>query len=187
MGKCIIFSAPSGAGKTTLVKHLLSKNIGLQFSISACTRGKRGDEIDGKDYYFLDIESFKSKIKADEFIEWEEVYTDHFYGTLKAEINRIWDEDQHVIFDVDVIGGINLKKYFGDQALSIFVMPPSLKDLKKRLLGRGTDTEDRINNRMAKAKQELIVADQFDHIILNNDLDTAKREAFQLVNDFIKL
>lgn len=185
MGKCIIFSAPSGAGKTTLVKHLLANELGLQFSISACTRDKRGDEINGKDYYFLDIETFKSKIDSNEFIEWEEVYQDHFYGTLKSEIDRIWKEGKHVIFDVDVIGGINLKKYFGSKALSIFVMPPSMTELEERLRGRGTDTEDRIKNRLAKAKQELIVADQFDKIILNKDLSVAKDEAYELVNDFL--
>lgn len=185
MGKCIIFSAPSGAGKTTLVKHLLAQSMGLKFSISACTRSIRGDEVDGKDYHFLDIATFKEKIKADEFIEWEEVYKDHFYGTLKSEIERIWAKGEHVIFDVDVVGGINLKKYFGDKALSIFVMPPSMKDLENRLRGRGTDSEDRIKNRLAKAKQELIVADQFDKVILNNDLETAKNEAFQMVSNFL--
>jgi guanylate kinase len=186
-GKCIIFSAPSGAGKTTLVHHLLKQELGLEFSISACTREKRGKEKDGVDYYFLGIEDFKKKLQADEFIEWEEVYKDHFYGTLKSEIDRIWKQDNTVIFDVDVVGGINLKKYFGEQALSIFVMPPSLQDLAKRLANRGTDSADRIQNRLAKAKQELIVADQFDHIILNDDLEAAKQEAEKLVKQFIKI
>lgn len=186
MGKCIIFSAPSGAGKTTIVHHLLNQNIGLEFSISACTREKRGQEEHGKDYYFLSIEEFQDKVKQDAFIEWEEVYTDHCYGTLKDEIKRIWDDGKHVIFDVDVVGGINLKKYFGKDALSIFVMPPSMTELEKRLRGRGTDSEDRILNRLQKAKQELITADQFDKIILNNDLEVAKSEAVNLVRNFIK-
>ena len=186
MGKCIIFSAPSGAGKTTIVHHLLKQDLDLEFSISACTREKRGQEVDGKDYYFLSIDAFQQKVKDNAFIEWEEVYTDHCYGTLKEEIERIWGEGKHVIFDVDVVGGLNLKKYFGDNALAIFVMPPSMKDLEDRLRGRGTDSEDRILKRLAKAKQELITADQFDHVILNKDLDKAKQEAFNLVSDFVK-
>jgi guanylate kinase len=185
MGKCIIFSAPSGAGKTTIVQHLLQQGLGLEFSISACTRDKRGEEIHGKDYYFLSVVEFQNKIKDEAFIEWEEVYTDHFYGTLKEEIERIWADGKHVIFDVDVVGGINLKKYFGKNALSIFVMPPSLADLESRLRGRGTDSEDRIIKRLAKAKQELITADQFDRIILNKDLETAKQQAFDLINEFV--
>ncbi len=186
MGKCIIFSAPSGAGKTTLVKHLLEQDLNLAFSISACTRAKRGNEIDGKDYYFFSIEDFKAQIESNAFIEWEEVYADHFYGTLKKEISRIWDMGMNVIFDVDVVGGLNLKKYFGDQALAIFVMPPSMKALEDRLRGRGTDSEDRIINRLNKAKKELVTADQFDHIILNGDLELAKKEAQTLVAKFIE-
>lgn len=185
-GKCIIFSAPSGAGKTTLVRHLLAKNFRLEFSISACTREKRGNEKDGVDYYFLSVEEFQKKIKADEFIEWEEVYENHFYGTLKNEINRIWKSGNNVIFDVDVVGGINLKKYFGEQALSIFVMPPSLNALAERLQNRGTDSEERIAKRLAKAKQELITADQFDHIVLNDDLSKAITEAEGIVKSFIE-
>ena len=185
MGKCIIFSAPSGAGKTTIVQHLLKQNLELEFSISACTRDKRGAEVHGKDYYFLSINEFKNKIQEDSFIEWEEVYTDHFYGTLKEEIKRIWDAGKHVIFDVDVIGGINLKKYFGKNALSIFVMPPSMQDLESRLRGRGTDSEERILKRLAKAKQELITADQFDIIVLNKDLKIAQQEAVEIVREFV--
>lgn len=184
-GKCIIFSAPSGAGKTTLVKHLLEQDLGLSFSISACTRALRGTEKDGEDYYFLSIENFKEKIEADAFIEWEEVYQDHFYGTLKNEIERIWEKDKSVIFDVDVVGGLNLKKYFGDAALAIFVMPPDLPTLEARLHNRGTDSKERIANRMNKAKKEMLDADQFDHIILNNDLEKSKKEAFQLIDNFL--
>ena len=185
-GKAIIFSAPSGSGKTTLVKHLLSQELGLAFSISACTRAPRGEEKDGKDYYFLSIEEFKKRIQADAFVEWEEVYEDHFYGTLKAEIDRIWKAGKTVIFDVDVVGGLNLKKYFNEQALAIFVMPPDLPTLEKRLRGRGTDEEDRIEKRLEKAKEELLVADQFDHIILNDHLSKAKQEAEQVVKSFMQ-
>ena len=184
-GKCIIFSAPSGAGKTTLVHHLLDQELGIEFSISACTREKRGKEIDGKDYYFLSIQDFKNKIKKEEFIEWEEVYTDHFYGTLKEEVQRIWNEGKTVIFDVDVIGGLNLKKYFGEQAIAIFVMPPSIKDLENRLRGRGTDTEERIALRLSKAKEELIKADLFDYVILNDELEKAKKAVHFIVQKFI--
>lgn len=185
MGKCVIFSAPSGAGKTTIVQHLLKQNLGLEFSISACTRESRGAEVDGKDYYFLSIEAFQEKVKKDEFIEWEEVYTDHCYGTLKEEINRIWAAGKHVIFDVDVVGGLNLKKYFGENALALFVMPPSMAALESRLKGRGTDAEDRILKRLEKAKLELLTADQFDKIILNEDLEIAKQEAVNLVSNFL--
>jgi len=184
-GKCVIFSAPSGAGKTTLVKHLLAQNIGLEFSISACTRAARGSEKDGIDYHFLSIDTFKQKIDSKEFVEWEEVYKDHFYGTLKSEIESIWKKGKTVIFDVDVVGGLNLKKYFGNNALAIFVMPPDLPTLEKRLNNRGTDSSERIANRMSKAKEELLSAQHFDHIILNDNLEKSKEEAFQLVNNFI--
>lgn len=185
MGKCIIFSAPSGAGKTTIVKRLLAEQLNLEFSISAASREKRGDEVDGKDYYFLTADDFKQKIEKDEFVEWEEVYTDQFYGTLKTEIDRIWGKEQHVIFDVDVVGGLNLKKYFGDAALALFVMPPSIKALEERLNGRGTESQEKINIRLAKAKSELITADQFDYVILNDELEKAVQAALFVVKKFL--
>ncbi len=184
-GKAIIFSAPSGSGKTTLVKHLIGEIPDLRFSISACTRNKRGKEQDGIDYYFLSPEEFRRKIEQDEFVEWEEVYQDNYYGTLKSEVERVWNDSKHLIFDVDVIGGLNLKNYFGDQALSIFVMPPDLPTLEKRLRGRGTDSEEKIITRLNKSKQELLKADQFDKIILNADLETAKKEAVEMVKSFL--
>lgn len=184
-GKCIIFSAPSGAGKTTIVKRLLEEVHALRFSVSACTRDKRVGEKDEKDYYFLSINDFKNKINREEFIEWEEVYTDHYYGTLKKEIERIWNEGHHVIFDVDVIGGLNLKKYFGEKALAIFVMPPSIEELEARLRGRATETEDRLAKRIGKAQEELNTADQFDVILLNDHLEEACNKAKELVGNFI--
>tara|TARA_R110002072_G_scaffold81629_8_gene186741 strand:- start:997 stop:1566 length:570 start_codon:yes stop_codon:yes gene_type:complete len=184
-GKCIIFSAPSGSGKTTIVRHLLQQNLGLEFSISACTRSQRGEEKEGKDYYFLSTAVFKEKISENAFIEWEEVYKDHFYGTLKSEIERIWNSGKHVIFDVDVVGGLNLKKHFGEQALAIFVQPPGMEALEKRLIARGTDSLDRIKNRLAKAEKELLTADQFDYILVNDDLNKALKEAKNLVSKFL--
>ncbi|MFN3918303.1 MAG: guanylate kinase [Flavobacteriales bacterium] len=183
--KCVIFSAPSGAGKTTIVKYLLGCNIGLQFSISATSRPKREQEVHAQDYYFLSVDEFKQKIANDEFVEWEEVYTNNFYGTLKSEIERIWANGKAVIFDVDVEGGINLKKAFGDKAMSIFVKPPSVVSLEKRLRTRATETEDSITRRMAKATQELGYADKFDVILLNDDLDTVCFEAKQVVKQFL--
>lgn len=185
MNKCIIFSAPSGAGKTTIVRRLLAEGFPLEFSISAATREKRGVEENGKDYYFLSIDEFKTKIDNEEFVEWEEVYEDHFYGTLNSEIERIWKSGKAVIFDVDVIGGINLKNHFGKNALSIFVMPPSIKVLEERLKGRGTDSPERIEKRLAKAKQELITADQFDFVVLNDDLEKAVGAAKLIVKKFL--
>jgi guanylate kinase len=185
-GKSIIFSAPSGAGKTTIVHHLLSKNLGLEFSISACSRGPRIHEVDGKDYYFLDVEIFKQKIKEDAFVEWEEVYTNNFYGTLNSEMQRIWSKGKTVIFDVDVVGGLNLKKEFGDNALAVFVEPPSYEELEKRLRGRSTESEDKIRQRMEKAAKELAFAEEFDHILVNDDLHVAFQKAEELVKDFLK-
>jgi guanylate kinase len=185
-GKMIIFSAPSGAGKTTIVKRLLKHRPDLEFSISACTRGKRNKEIDGKDYYFLTVNDFKEKISNNDFIEWEEVYPDHFYGTLKSEVYRIWKKGKHVIFDVDVVGGLNIKKQFGAQALSLFVEPPSIKELKKRLINRSEDSKENIQKRVAKAKQELTYAKQFDIVIINKNIDVATGKAITAVSGFLE-
>lgn len=176
-GKVVIFSAPSGAGKTTIVKEMLNQEFGLEFSISACSRPKRENEVDGKDYYFLSIEDFKKKIENDEFLEWEEVYKDQFYGTLKSEIDRIWAKGKDVIFDVDVVGGVNIKTIFRDKALAVFIMPPSLEVLKERLLGRSTEDEDSIKKRLEKAEFEMSYADDFDIQIVNDDLEVAIDEA----------
>ena len=185
MNKCIIFSAPSGAGKTTIVKRLLSEEFPLEFSVSATTREKREEEVDGKDYYYLDVSTFKKRIDKKDFIEWEEVYKDNFYGTLKEEIERIWSKGKSVIFDVDVVGGISLKKYFGEKALSLFVMPPSVQALEERLKSRGTETPERIATRLGKAKKELITADQFDYVILNDELEKAVGAAKLVVSKFL--
>lgn len=185
-GKAIIFSAPSGSGKTTIVKHLLANNENLEFSISACTRDKRGrTEANGKDYYFLTPEEFKSKIDKDEFIEWEEVYAGNFYGTMKAEIERIWASGKHVIFDVDVKGGLSLKEYFKDQALAVFVKVPSLEVLKERLSSRGTETESSLSQRLFKAEFEMEFEDKFDVTLVNEDLVGSLRKAQQLFDDFV--
>lgn len=184
-GKCVIFSAPSGAGKTTLVKHLLKQELNLEFSISACSREARSKETPGKDYYFLSVEEFKNRITNNEFIEWEEVYTDNFYGTLRSEIERIWDAGKHVIFDVDVVGGLNLKKNFGDTALAIFVKAPTIQTLEDRLKTRDTETPESIARRMGKAAVEMGYAKDFDCVIVNDDLDTAKAEALEVVTEFL--
>lgn len=185
-GKAIIFSAPSGSGKTTIVKHILSKFPNLEFSISASTRDKRGrTEENGKDYYFLSPEEFKAHIDDDDFIEWEEVYEGNFYGTLKSEIEKIWAKGNHVIFDVDVKGGINLKKYFEESGLSIFVKVPDLETLKKRLTDRQTENEDSLSRRVFKAKFEMSFQDQFDEILVNDDLDNTFSQAEKLVSDFL--
>jgi len=184
--KAIIFSAPSGAGKTTIVHHLLEVFDELAFSISACSRPRRHNERKGKDYHFLSIEDFKNKIKNNEFVEWEEVYKNNFYGTLKSEVERIWAEGKTVIFDVDVVGGLNLKKYFGDNALAIFVKPPSIKSLEDRLRTRETETEASIARRLGKAEIELERAKEFDYILLNDDLETAFAEAERVVKEFLE-
>lgn len=185
-GKLIIFSAPSGAGKTTIVQHLLKVFPDLEFSVSACSREMRKGEEYGVDYYFLSVEEFKEKIEANEFVEWEEVYKDHFYGTLRSEIERIWRKGKHIIFDMDVVGGINLKKQFGDQAMSIFVMPPSIQHLENRLKTRETETPESIARRIGKAEKELATAPQFDKIILNDNLDKAFEAAENVVGEFLK-
>jgi guanylate kinase len=184
-GKAIIFSAPSGSGKTTIVKHLLQSNNDLGFSISASTRDKRGrTEENGKDYYFLTPADFKRKIDNNEFIEWEEVYEGNFYGTLKSEIERIWMEGKNVIFDVDVKGGLNIKKYFGDKALSIFVKVPSVEVLKERLKDRGTESEQSLSRRLFKAQFEMTFQDRFDIVLINEDLDRSLAEAQSLYDNF---
>ncbi|WP_419802424.1 guanylate kinase [Mucilaginibacter sp.] len=184
-GKLIIFSAPSGAGKTTIVHHLLSKFPDLAFSISATTREPRGDEQDGKDYYFISQKEFLHRIAQKEFVEFEEVYSGTFYGTLRAEIDRIWADGKHVIFDIDVVGGLHLKRKYDGKALAIFVQPPSLEVLIDRLSGRGTDSEAKLQERYAKAEKELAYAPQFDVILKNYDLDVACEEAKTLVSGFI--
>ena len=185
-GKLIVFSAPSGAGKTTLVHHLLSKKFGLQFSISATTRKQRGGEVNNKDYYFLSVPEFREKIASKSFVEWEEVYTDNFYGTLRAEVDRIWSQGNHVIFDVDVEGGLNLKHAYGSKALAIFVMPPSLDSLKTRLESRATETPESVARRMSKAPSEIEKSVDFDKIILNDELNEALKKAEELVREFLK-
>jgi len=185
-GKLIVFSAPSGSGKTTIVRHLLNKtDLNLEFSISATSRDKRGEEEHKKDYYFLSAKDFKTKIKNDEFLEWEEVYRDNFYGTLKTEVERIWALGKNVIFDIDVSGGLRIKRKFPDQTLAIFVKPPSIDALKIRLKKRKTESEDKINMRVSKASAELATAPLFDTIIINDDLEKALTEAEQKVADFI--
>lgn len=186
-GKLIVFSAPSGSGKTTIVRHLLQKpELDLEFSISAATREPRGEEQDGKDYYFMSTEDFKKHIKAEDFVEWEEVYRDNFYGTLKSEVERIWSHGKNVIFDIDVAGGLRIKKKFPEETLAVFVKPPSIDELKIRLKKRSTESDDKINMRIAKASVELATAPQFDTIIKNYDLDIAKEEAYNLVKEFVK-
>ncbi|WP_338408422.1 guanylate kinase [uncultured Flavobacterium sp.] len=186
-GKLIVFSAPSGSGKTTIVRHLLSKeDLNLEFSISAATRPGRGEEVNGKDYYFMSLKEFKTHIKNENFVEWEEVYRDNFYGTLKSEVERIWTKGKNVIFDIDVSGGLRIKHKFPEETLAVFVKPPSVDELKRRLKERSTESDDKINMRIAKASVELATAPQFDKIIKNYDLDTAKEDAYQLVKEFLK-
>ena len=186
-GKLFIFSAPSGAGKTTIVKHLLDKfDQELSFSISATTRPPRGQEVDGRDYYFVSNEAFQEKIKNNEFVEYEEVYNGIYYGTLQSEVQRIWDDGKSVVFDIDVVGGRNLKSIFQDQALAIFVQPPSLKELERRLSVRGTDSKEKVKERVEKAEYELGQAKFFDTILLNDNLPEACAQAEKLIEDFLK-
>ena len=185
-GRLIVFSAPSGSGKTTIVRHLLKQEaLNLAFSISATSREKRGQEINGEDYYFLTAQEFKNQIKANAFLEWEEVYRDNFYGTLKSEIDRIWSEGKHVIFDVDVKGGISLKKYFGENALSIFVKVPDLETLKARLTDRNTESEESLSRRLYKAEFEMSFENQFDSTLVNDELPKALKKAEALVKLFL--
>jgi len=184
-GKAIIVSAPSGAGKTTIVHSLLQAGLGLEFSISACSRPMRENEEDGRDYYFLSVGEFRQKIEKGEFIEWEEVYKDQYYGTLKSEAERIWDKGRHIIFDVDVVGGINLKKIFGEQALSLFIMPPSIDELERRLRKRSTEDEEGLAKRLGKAKLEIDQALHFDWIIINDVLEQAVNASVKLCREFL--
>ena len=187
-GKLFVFSAPSGSGKTTIVRHLLKQEkFNLEFSISATSRDPRDFEKNGEDYYFIDLSDFKNKIKSDAFLEWEEVYRDNFYGTLKSEIARIWALKKHVIFDIDVVGGLRIKKKYPKETLSVFVKPPSVDELKIRLKKRKTESEEKINMRIAKASVELATAPQFDKIIKNYDLDVALKEAEDLMSAYLGL
>jgi len=184
-GKVIIVSAPSGAGKTSIVKHVLQYLPELRFSTSATTRTMREGEVNGKDYHFLSVDDFKKGIERNDFLEWEEVYRNQFYGTLKSEIQRIWDEGKTVIFDVDVKGGLNIKKYFGDNALAIFVEPPTIEELENRLRKRGTETDESLRKRVEKAEYELSFAPKFDKIILNDNLDDAREEMLHTIREFL--
>ena len=188
-GRLIIFSAPSGSGKSTIVNWLMQEHpeLKLYFSVSCTSRAPRGTEQNGVEYFFLTPEEFRKKIENDEFLEYEEVYTDRFYGTLKAQVERQLEAGQNVVFDVDVKGGINIKRFYGEQAMSLFIQPPSVEELRRRLEGRGTDTPEAIENRLAKAEYEMTFAPQFDHIVVNDDLATAEAETLQLLSDFLGL
>lgn len=187
-GKLIIVSAPSGSGKSTIVNWLMQEHpeLNLYFSISCTSRAPRGEEKDGVEYFFLTPEAFKEKIKNNEFLEYEEVYENRFYGTLKAQVERQREAGQNVVFDVDVKGGVNIKKHYGKKALSLFIQPPSIEELRRRLEGRGTDTQEAIEQRIAKAAYELTFAPKFDRVVVNDDLETAKQETFKIINDFLK-
>ena len=186
MGKLVIFSAPSGSGKTTIVRELLKHVPQFEFSISATSRQPRGQEQNGVDYYFMSNEEFRQRVERDEFVEWEEVYAGTCYGTLKSEMERIWSKGNIIIFDVDVMGGINLKKLFGEDACSMFIMPPSVEELERRLRGRGTDSEETIQKRIAKAEFELSKSPEFDYTVVNDDLQVAIDEAKAIINNFLK-
>lgn len=186
-GKMIVISAPSGAGKTTIVKHLLQiPELELQFSISACSRPAREGEVEGKDYYFMSVDEFRSKIDEDYFVEWEEVYHNNYYGTLKSEIDRILGENKNVIFDLDVAGAMSIKRFYKENALSVFIQPPSIEELEKRLRSRNLDSEDGIRRRVKKAKYEMTYVGKFDKVVLNEDLEKAKGETEQLVREYLK-
>ena len=185
MNKVLIFSAPSGSGKSTVVNHILSGHKGIEFSVSATSRPPRGEEKDGVEYFFYSADIFRLLVRDDKFVEYEEVYPDRFYGTLKAEVNRIWARGNVIIFDVDVKGGVNLKKYFGDQALSVFIQAPSVEVLRDRLVKRGTDSAEDIEKRVAKAAEEMTYAPQFDKVLINDDLTTALAEADAMVDAFL--
>lgn len=186
-GKLIVFSAPSGSGKTTLVHHLLEQeDLNLDFSVSATSRKKRGNEIEGKDYHFISLGEFNRHIEMDDFVEWEEVYNKNFYGTLKSEIERIWSNGKHVIFDIDVVGGLRIKEKYPEQTLAIFVQPPSIEVMELRLRNRKTDSEEKIKERVQKAERELKFSDHFDIVIVNDDLENAKQEAIKQVQNFVK-
>ena len=185
-GKLIIFSAPSGSGKSTIINYLMTQGLNLAFSISATSRAPRGTEQHGVEYYFLSAEEFKQRIANDEFLEYEEVYENRFYGTLKAPIEKQLKEGFNVVFDVDVVGGCNIKKYYGERALSVFIQPPSIEELRKRLVGRATDTPEVIESRIAKAEFELSFAEKFDVVVVNDDLEKAKADALETLQKFLK-
>lgn len=183
--KVIVFSAPSGAGKTSIVRYLLEQNSQLSFSISATTRAKREMEVDGRDYYFISVPEFQKRIENEAFLEWQEVYKGQYYGSLKSEVDRLCGEGKVVLFDVDVLGGLNIKKYYKDEALAIFVQPPTLETLKERLIGRGTETPESLKKRLDKAEYEMTFAPQFDVILVNDQLEDARNEATRLIRDFL--
>lgn len=184
-GKLIVVSAPSGSGKTSIVKQILKSDLNIEFSVSACSRAPRTGEIHGKDYYFLSVEDFRNKISRNEFIEWEEVYPGSFYGTLKSEADRIWASGNHIIFDVDVVGGLNIKEQFNDRCLALFIQAPGIDELEQRLRGRGTDDDETIKKRVSKASHELKYAPRFDKIIVNRDLDAAVKETYESIKNFL--
>jgi len=186
-GKLVIFSAPSGAGKSTIVQHLMSKNLGLAFSVSATSRQPREGEVDGREYHFIALELFRNLMERKAFIEWEEVYPGQFYGTLHSELDRIWKQGEHAIFDIDVVGGLNLKKEFGDRACAIFIEPPSIQVLEERLRSRASDDEASLSQRLEKAEHEMQFAPRFDHVVVNDDLKLAQSKALRLVQEFLAL